>query len=108
MTEPKAFCGLRIEIAHRDAELGARLQDAHTCRLQRQVLAVGALNQLVEDGVVEDRPPRLINVATTDGRPPVSSHWSATVAGGGLIVGSDLDAAGQQQRHSDAGRPVPP
>ncbi len=48
---------LRIESSHGDAQLGARLEDAQARDLQRQILPVCRLDQPIEHGIVECRPP---------------------------------------------------
>ena len=54
--------GLGVELAHRHPHLGLGLEDPHPGDLQGQVLAVGALDEVVQDGVVEGPPPVPVGV----------------------------------------------
>ena len=49
--------GLGIELPHRHPHLGLGLEDPHPGYLQGQVLVVGVLDKVVQDGVVEGPPP---------------------------------------------------
>jgi hypothetical protein len=48
---------LREQVADGLVELGARLQDAHACHLERKVVPESAFDELIEDRVVEVLPP---------------------------------------------------
>ena len=48
---------LRIKLADRDAELGARLQHPRSGAEQGEVLVVGRLDQAIEHGIVKHLPP---------------------------------------------------
>ena len=60
---PAQLLGLRVELADRHAELGARFQHPRARFHQRQVLVVGEVDQAVERRVAERRPPALIVLA---------------------------------------------
>src|SRR5678810_974661 len=49
--------GLRKDLADRDAQLGAGLQDPHPRLLQREAVLVGPRDEPVEDRIVEGLPP---------------------------------------------------
>ncbi len=57
MQRADAFLALGIERAHGDAQLGPGRQDPHPGNAQAQVLPVGSLDELIQDGVVEGPPP---------------------------------------------------
>jgi hypothetical protein len=91
---------LRELLAGGDAELGARLEDPEAGDLQRQVLAVGDLDQAVQGRVVERSPPGgvgggLGREARVAGPAPAGGDGDL----GPLEVGTDR--ARQQQRRRE-------
>src|SRR5437773_118694 len=60
---PFACCTCGNNLAARDAELGARFQNAEARLAQGQVLLIGGLDEVIEDRVVEDGPPLAVVAA---------------------------------------------
>mgnify|MGYP003693904151 CR=1 FL=1 len=54
---PDGLLGLREDLADRDAQLGAGLQDPHPGLLEREVVTVGPRDEAVQDRIVEGLPP---------------------------------------------------
>ena len=93
---------LRVELAERDAELGAGLEDADAGGAEREVLLVRQPDQVRERRVGEDVPPVPVFRARGVDRGVVGFEpLDGDVGLGRLEVGADHAAGGQQEREQE-------
>ena len=98
---PGELLRLRKDLADRDAQLGAGLQDPHPGLLEREVIPIGSGDEAVQGRIVEGPPPvpvrgRLSPDPLVLGLPPVRRDGDL----GPLVVRPD-HASGEGQEHRD-------
>jgi hypothetical protein len=57
LNRPEGLLRLRVNLADGDPQLGPRLQDPHAGALEREVFPVRALDEAIQDRIVEGPPP---------------------------------------------------